>query len=79
MDKLKFFRVVVFATDGQKQAEILLPIDAISHLTQKDPGNPRGGYNVHVKENYPLDKPFPIKSYNVGYLSADQVEILKLN
>ena len=89
-DKLQFFKVVIFSTDdhrfspqdihGQlRQMEILLPIDAISHLTQREHGNPRSGYNIHIKKNYPLDAPFPIKSYNPGYLTAEQVEILKLN
>lgn len=89
-DKLQFFKVVIFAKDDHKfspqdihgksrQMEIVLPIDAISHLTQREHGNPHSGYNVYIKKNYPLDAPFPIKSYNPGYLTADQVEILKLN
>ena len=87
-DKMKFFKVVIFATDDYRvtpnnaihgrQMEILLPIDAISHLSQREPGNPRSGYNIHIKKNYPLDAPFPIKSYNPGYATAEQVEVLKL-
>jgi hypothetical protein len=87
-DKLKVFSVVIFAKDdhrfspqdphGQsRQMEIYLPVDAISHLTPRERGNPRSGYNIHIKKNYPLDVPFPIKSYNPGYLTAEQVEILK--
>lgn len=89
-DKLQFFKVVIFATDDHRfspqdinghsrQMEIVLPIDAISHLTQRENGNPRSGYNVYIKKNYPLDAPFPIKNYNPGYLTTEQVEILKLN
>ncbi len=87
-DKFQFFKVIIFATDdsrvqdihGQsRQMEIVLPIEAISHLAQREHCNPRSGYNVHIKKNYPLDAPFPIKSYNPGYFSAEQVEILKLN
>jgi hypothetical protein len=88
-DKLKVFSVVIFATDDYqitpnnaingRQMEIFLPVDAISHLTPRERENPRSGYNVHLKKNYPLDAPFPIKSYNPGYLTAEQVEILKLS
>jgi hypothetical protein len=88
-EKLKFFSVIIFATDdhrfsGQdihgksRQMEILLPIDAISHLTEREAGNP-SSYKIHLKKNYPLDAPFPIKSYNPGFITAEQVEILKLN
>lgn len=87
-DKMKFFKIVIFATDdhrfgtgdihgASRQMEILLPIDAISHLTPREHGRPQSGYNIHIKKNYPLDAPFPIKSYNPGYLTAEQVEILK--
>lgn len=87
-DKLRVFPVVIFATDDYqitpnnaingRQMEILLPIDAISHLTPIERGNPHRGYKVHIKKNYPLDAPFPIKSYNPGSLTAEQVEVLKL-
>lgn len=87
-DKLKFFKVVIFATDDHRfspqdihghsrQMEILLPIDAISHLTLREHGRPQSGYNIHIKKNYPLDAPFPIKSYNSGYLTFEQAELIK--
>lgn len=84
-EKLKFFKVTIFATDEyqtsvnnpHRQMEILMPIDAISHLTLKEIGNPHKGYNIHLKKNYPLDAPFPIKSYNPGYFTVEQVELLK--
>ncbi len=89
-EKLKFFKIVIFATDGHRfapqdihgssrQMEILLPIDAISHLTVREHGRPQSGYNIHIKKNYPIDAPFPIKTYNPGFLTAEQVEALKLN
>jgi hypothetical protein len=88
-EKLKFFKIVIFATDAHRfsgqepyaqtrQMEVMLPTDAISHLTIRNHGNPQSGYNIHIKKNYPIDAPFPIKSYNPGYLTNEQVEILKL-
>lgn len=81
-DKLQFFKVIIFARDDHKfspqniygksiQMEITLPIDAISRLKLRKYINPHGGYNVDIKKNYLFDAPFPIKSYNPGYLTAD--------
>lgn len=82
-DKIRFFNVVVFATDdyqGQpKQMEISVPIDVISHLTEIQQGNPRAGYNAYVKNNHAFNLPFKIKSINAGRLSFEQVELLKSN
>ncbi len=87
-EKLQFFKVIIFATDGHRfapqdvhgssrQMEILLPVYAISHLTVREHGRPQSGYNIHIKKNYPLDAPFPIKSYNPGYLTFEQVQLIK--
>ena len=88
MDKLKFFKATAFADLSVKRpdptmgisptgsVEIFLPIEAISHLTIETHNTPRGSYKIHVKKNYPLNLPFPIKSINPVNLSQDQVELI---
>lgn len=86
-DKILFISVIIFATDDYmitpnnavngRQQEIYLPIDAISHITQREKGSSRAGYNVHIKKNYPLNAPFPVKSINSGFLTPEQVEVIK--
>ena len=87
-DKLKFIRVIAFAADtvrfdphtnpenSTRQREILLPVDAISHLTPKEPGNPRTTYQIHLKSNYPFGDLFQVKSFNTPSLSLEQVEVI---
>lgn len=87
MDKIQFIKVIIFATDdhrfdGQdphshgRQAEVFLPLDSISHLEQREKGNPNSGYTAYLKKGHPLNPPFPVKSINTVYLTNEQVEVI---
>ena len=87
MEKIKVLKVTIFATDDFKtsphgtpvidrQAEVFLPLDAVSHVTRIDRNNVHSDYQVHIKKNYPMASPFPIKSINTIVLKKEQVEVL---
>jgi hypothetical protein len=82
MEKLKFIKVILFATDSHKFAPNtvqLMPLDAISHLTENEPGNTHSGYRVHIKKTFALDAPFPFKSIQAPILTKEQVEVIAGN
>jgi hypothetical protein len=78
---MKFFKVVAFPQQQghgiPTQLELFLPLDAISHLTQREIGNPKSGFNIHVKKNYPFNAQYEIKSCNPGYFTNEQVDLIK--
>ncbi len=84
-DKLQFFSTEVFferpfiQPSGQQltQMTVLLPMDAISYVIQKEKGNPHSGYEVHFKKTYFHTEPFTVKSINPVHLTADKVELIK--
>ena len=87
MDKFQFVKAIIFATDEHRfapqdpnshgrQAEVLLPVEAISHLIQKEKGNPRSSYIVCFKKGYPTNPPFPVKSISTVLLLPEQVEVI---
>lgn len=87
MEKILFLKAICFAADDHRfsaqdpnsngrQAELFLPLEAISHLVQKERGNINSGYIVHFKKGYPLNPPFPIKSINPVHLNTEQVQVL---
>lgn len=87
-EKMKFFKVVIFATDdhhfdrmtveGQtRQAQILLPLDAVACLIPLEPNNPKTSYSVKFKKSYLADAPFPVKSISTVNLTWEQVELIK--
>ena len=84
-DKLQFFSTEVFferpfpQPSGQQltQMTVLLPVEAISYVVQKEKGNLRSGYEVHFKKAYFNDEQFIVKSINSVYLAADKVELIK--
>ncbi len=84
-DKLHFFSTEIFferpfiQPTGQQlmQMTVLLPVDAISYVVQRERGNPHSGYDVHFKKTYFANEPFYVKSINPVHLSADKIELIK--
>ena len=80
MEKLQFFKATVFADKSNisnpsipKSEEILIPIEAISHL--KKQFNSNGVYEVILKKTYPLSLIYAVSSIS-AHLKADQIQIL---
>lgn len=83
-EKIKVIKVILFleptAQNPSTQKNIYVPVDSIAFLTEREANNPRNGFNVHFKIEQPSDmQPIKVKSINPGFLSAEQVEVLKSN
>ena len=57
--------------------EILVPLSAISHLSEGNPHNQASGYIVHIKSDYRFNLPFGIKSINNPTIPKDAIHLLK--
>lgn len=84
-EKLKVFKTVIFferpwvqpSMEQRMQMEIYLPIEAIAYISNKEMGNPRGGYEVHFRKSFLTEIPVPVKSISPVYLSQEQLELIK--